>query len=204
MAQLQQAYALLASQGVNRGGSAAAEGGSSDLLRRDRILHTPPKMSVFELGWSFETLGTDHRGRLVVLDRLGTVKFDQLLGQLSPDEILACYACRMEQLRFRKLELARQHGVRSYYHTTIIDAKGTSLAHIREKNRSFIQSAAKFASVCYPETVHRILIVNAPAMFPMLFRLVRTMMDPETADKIQVLSGSSSMQKARAMAGLKD
>ena len=41
------------------------------------------------------------RARPFVPPQLGSVKFDQLLAQLTPDEILSCYACRMEQLRFR-------------------------------------------------------------------------------------------------------
>ena len=60
------------------------------------------------------------------------------------------------------------------------------------------------SSICYPETVHRLLLVNTPAVFPMAFRLLRPWMDPETAEKVQVLSGSASVQKARTLAGLPD
>ena len=45
----------------------------------------------------------------------------------------------------------------------------------------------RFSTWCYPETVHRIYIVNAPSVFQVVWRFVKQWVDPQTATKIQVL-----------------
>ena len=84
-------------------------------------------------------------------------------------------------------DFAREIGVDAYYHTTVVDLKGLGLGHVRRENREIIKAAFKFSSVCYPESVHRIYLINAPAVFQIAWRGVQKWVDPITAKKIQVL-----------------
>ena len=140
----------------------------------------------FEDCWRARELGRDKDGRLVMLDHVGGINFDGI-HKLSHDDILRNYAHRFERIRRRKLALAREIGVDAYYHTTVVDLKGLGLGHVRRENREIIKAAFKFSSVCYPESVHRIYLINAPAVFQIAWRGVQKWVDPITAKKIQVL-----------------
>lgn len=171
-------------------------------IDRQAPLQPPqPNMRIFDVAWPFVELGQEKSGRIVVLDCLGRVMFERLRADLTEDDVLQAYAERMESVRRRKLALAQTLGIDAYYHTTILDLRGLSFSHLKKENRSFIQRSMSFSSVCYPETVHRIYIINAPAAFPMIWRVIRGWLDPVTATKIQVL-GSNAAQKVKELSGI--
>ena len=84
---------------------------------------------------------------------------------------------------------------------TIVDLRGLSLSLVKKDNRAFIKSAMGFSAACYPETVHKIFIVNSPTFFSMIWKVVRPWVDPVTADKLQVM-GVHSESKLHALTGL--
>lgn len=54
---------------------------------------------------------------------------------------------------------------------------------------------AAIDSVCFPETMNKMLIVNAPTFFSATWRLIKGWLDPRTANKIEVISNRATMQK---------
>jgi hypothetical protein len=133
-----------------------------------------------------------------VYDGLGAVSFETLLSSLGPDGALRASVERVEALRALKLARFPALGVDAYYHTTIVDLRGISLAHLTRTNRSFVRRAFAFAKSCYPETVHRIYLIHSPSAFPLIWKAVRPFVDPDTAEKVHVLSSRETrdlMQK---------
>jgi len=53
--------------------------------------------------------------------------------------------------------------------------------------RRHLQQASELATAHYPETLHRIAIVNAPAFFPTVWSWIKTWFDEGTRDKVHVL-----------------
>ena len=54
--------------------------------------------------------------------------------------------------------------------------------------RAQVRVMNKYFGNCYPETVHRIYVINSPTFFSMIWKVIRTWVDPVTAEKLQVIS----------------
>merc|ERR1719446_1250507 len=167
-----------------------------DRLGKTSSTPTPIKTTIktraalFDEVWPFRVLGCDRQGRLVVLDCLGALNFERMAKEMSTEEVMASHAARMEELRTHKLRLYESKGLEAYHQTSIIDLGGLHMGFMRRENRALIQKTMKLMRICYPETVHSIVLINSPAIFPLIWRIVRPWLDPETATKIQVHSGS--------------
>ena len=64
-------------------------------------------------------------------------------------------------------------------------------SHTLHQPRQHITLCSKrissLAGANYPDTVHRLLVLNAPRFFGFIFRLVRPFIDPVTAAKVVML-----------------
>ena len=60
---------------------------------------------------------------------------------------------------------------------------------------AIIKEQAAIDSVCFPETMYKMLIVNAPSYFAATWRLIKGWLDARTAAKIEVISSRSAMEK---------
>ncbi len=71
--------------------------------------------------------------------------------------------------------------------TTIIDLSSLTLGSLISL-RSHLQEASKLATANYPETLHRIAVVNAPSFFPIIWGWIKGWFDEVTRDKIYILA----------------
>lgn len=60
---------------------------------------------------------------------------------------------------------------------------------------TIIKEQAAIDSICFPETMSKMLIVNAPTFFSATWRIIKGWLDPRTASKIEVISGRSACEK---------
>lgn len=60
---------------------------------------------------------------------------------------------------------------------------------------AIIKEQAAIDSVCFPETMSKMLILNAPTFFSASWRLIKGWLDPRTASKIEVISSRSAGEK---------
>ncbi|KAI0292380.1 CRAL/TRIO domain-containing protein [Russula brevipes] len=74
--------------------------------------------------------------------------------------------------------------------TSIIDLSGVSLGLIWSL-RHHLQQASELATAHYPETLHTIAIVNAPAFFPTVWNWIKAWFDEGTRNKVHVLGPDS-------------
>ena len=59
---------------------------------------------------------------------------------------------------------------------------------LRGNLRKLIELGSYVSSNLFPETMKRMIIVNAPYLFKLLFGVVKTFLDKSTQDKIQIYS----------------
>ena len=60
---------------------------------------------------------------------------------------------------------------------------------------AIIKEQAAIDSICFPETMAKMLIVNAPTFFSASWRIIKGWLDPRTSGKIEVISSTSTMHK---------
>lgn len=96
------------------------------------------------------------------------------------------------------LEALSAAGAREW--SVVVDAAGWHIGLFDSYAFQFLQRTAKVDGSHYPELLHRMLIVNAPPMLAAAWRVIRTWVDPETRDKIDILSeGAPEHARARLL-----
>ena len=70
--------------------------------------------------------------------------------------------------------------------TVVLDVKGLTLSSISSDFRAMMNGIIKMDQDMYPETLGKIVIINAPSVFPMIFGLLKPLLDPITAAKINI------------------
>lgn len=70
--------------------------------------------------------------------------------------------------------------------TTIVDLAGLTLS-TAFSFRGHLQESSKLATANYPETLHRIAVVNAPSFFSTIWRWIKGWFDEGTRTKIFIL-----------------
>jgi hypothetical protein len=71
----------------------------------------------------------------------------------------------------------------------LIDLEGLSAAHASSHVLAVIRSQTELDALCYPQTLRRMAIVNAPPFFWATWAMVRRWIDPRSASRVTVLGG---------------
>lgn len=69
------------------------------------------------------------------------------------------------------------------------------MAQLGRKTLAIIKEQAAIDSVAFPETMNKMLLLNAPTFFATTWRLIKGWLDPRTAAKIEVISSKSEGEK---------
>lgn len=72
----------------------------------------------------------------------------------------------------------------------ILDLRDLSAAKLGKRQMNIIKLMTFIDSLCFPETLNKMMIVNAPAFFAMTWKIVRGWIDERTASKIEVIGHS--------------
>jgi hypothetical protein len=137
-------------------------------------------------GWH----GCDREGRPVYIDRMVGMSA-RTMQKADPDN----WVQRLVDLSMAESEFGLvQRVVHSEltdasppfeHHTVVVDCAGLTMS-IRKSVGAF-RAIASTAAENYPDSVHRLLIVNAPRIFASLFGLVSRFIDPNTRAKLQII-----------------
>jgi len=60
---------------------------------------------------------------------------------------------------------------------------------------AIIKEQSAIDSICFPETMNKMIIVNSPTFFSATWRLIKGWLDPRTANKIEVISNRAACEK---------
>jgi len=69
----------------------------------------------------------------------------------------------------------------------VMDLKGLSASQLNSNTLDVIKKQSDIA-VCFPETLNKMVILNAPGFFSLSWRAIRKFLNPSTAQKIEVIS----------------
>lgn len=78
---------------------------------------------------------------------------------------------------------------------TVMDLEGLSIATMNSRTLSLIKEQINIDSLCFPETLNRMIIVNAPRFFAATWKLIKGWLDARTANKIEIISSRKTMEK---------
>ncbi|KAK4481452.1 hypothetical protein RD792_012346 [Penstemon davidsonii] len=132
--------------------------------------------------------GVDKEGRPVYIERLGKIDVDRLLKVTTLDRYVKYQIQEYEKtftIRFPACSIAaNKHINRSI---AILDVDGVSFKSFTRPVQQVLMQLRKIHDNNYPETLCRMLIVNAGPGFRLLWNAIKCFLDPNTASKIQVI-----------------
>lgn len=73
--------------------------------------------------------------------------------------------------------------------TVIIDIKDMRLSQVTRDFLHILRLIGQMDASQYPEVLGKAFIINAPAAFPMVWKLIKMWLDPVVAQKISILGG---------------
>ncbi|KAK2969442.1 hypothetical protein RJ640_012842 [Escallonia rubra] len=142
--------------------------------------------------------GVDRYGRPLYIERIGMVNLDALLQVTSMDRFLKYHVSEQEKTltrRYPACSLAAKKHIAST--TSILDMKDVGVSNFSKPARYLFLEIQKIDSNYYPETLHRLYIINAGSGFRVLWKALKAFLDPRTLAKIQVSINSLYSSKHR-------
>ncbi|XP_008796143.1 phosphatidylinositol/phosphatidylcholine transfer protein SFH11 [Phoenix dactylifera] len=132
--------------------------------------------------------GVDRYGRPLYIERIGSVDLNTLLRVTTVDRYIKNHISEQEKtlnLRYPACSLAARKYIAST--TSILDVKGVGTNNFSKPARELFTEIQKIDSNYYPETLHRLYIVNAGSGFRVLWKVISAFLEARTMSKIQVL-----------------
>jgi len=135
----------------------------------------------------------DKEGRPIYVERTGLVDAALLNSLTSMDHYEAHHIHAFETDVRRLMSLASRGAGRPVTSlVTILDMSEMTMKLTGSDARAYVGRMQHIDSTYFPETLGRMLIINAPTLFTAAWAMVKGFLDERTVRKIKILGGASS------------
>jgi hypothetical protein len=140
--------------------------------------------------------GKAKNGCPIFISKPGVLNTDAMECITSLDGILKFHwHVMMHDYKKRLMEHKKAHPDFCNFQTvTVIDLEHLSTSQLSKRALSIVKTQTAIDSVCFPETMNRTLVINAPRFFSMTWSIIKGWIDPRTASKIELISSRKSWE----------
>ncbi|SPQ98741.1 unnamed protein product (mitochondrion) [Plasmodiophora brassicae] len=129
----------------------------------------------------------DKSGHPIYIERIGQLDIKALMEITNSDELCRLHVQSMEYSRSTLFpEASARAGRPVSQQVTILDMDGLSMSHASSAVYAYIKGCAEIDQSYYPEILSRMFIVNAPAVFSVVWKMIKPWLDEKTQSKISI------------------
>tara|TARA_B110001452_G_scaffold51895_1_gene39549 strand:+ start:495 stop:1586 length:1092 start_codon:yes stop_codon:yes gene_type:complete len=161
------------------------DGMSADVIALQSEL-LPPKRAMFEAIVQAGPIGFDREGHPVILDRVGATDPSKLLPNFDQDAFMRQQCYNRECLRVFATANCLRRKKRLYKMVQVIDLKGLGWAHTDSQMYALLKHYNSVFSWNYPESLSKIIVINAPFVFQAVWKMIQPWIHPITRQKIDI------------------
>ena len=78
----------------------------------------------------------------------------------------------------------------------VLDLAHLTMAQLSQRSLAIIKEQSAIDSLCFPETMNKMYIINGPRFFGATWNIIKGWLDARTANKIEVISSRKQWEKA--------
>ena len=130
--------------------------------------------------------GVDKQSRPVSWRQCGTFDVSKVLKQTTMEQLINFHAWESEQLLRLMYTKSKMTGVNIETFMIVLDANGWILSLANSDAYTFMKALIKFDSDHYPERLGHLIIINAPSVLSMAWRVISQFLDDVTKMKIRI------------------
>ncbi|OEU19489.1 CRAL/TRIO domain-containing protein, partial [Fragilariopsis cylindrus CCMP1102] len=157
-------------------------------------------LSVFQSQYPFHPLGRGYNGCPIAYFLAGRINPEGILCLCSIDQLKHYFwysfmyqmKIQMKESQKKNIDFCKCEGI------NVIDLKGLSISSLTHETMDVIKLSSKISDF-FPETLHCMLIINAPSFFSFAWKIIKKLIDPRTASRIQLFSSSNEKASQQAL-----
>jgi len=159
--------------------------------------HLGCPFSVFLSQYPFLSIGRGKNGSPVNYFNVGKINPEGIMCLITMDKLKSYFwysfmynfKDKVRESQAVHPDFSRCEGI------NILDLNGLSSSALTTETMEVIKICAKISDF-FPETLHCMLVLNAPSFFTFSWKLIKNFIDPRTASRIQLFSSREKGQKA--------
>ena len=105
--------------------------------------------------------------------------------------------------KLREQQIKSEGNFKRFECVCILDLKELTHAQLSRRPLNIIKAQSSIDSLCFPETLNRMVIVNAPSFFTITWKVIRGWIDARTANKVTLI-GSNMIKMRETLAKIVD
>jgi len=155
--------------------------------------------SVYHTQYPQMYYGYARGGHPLFISRVGQLNAEGMACITTMDGILHYHWHDMMHSYIRHLDrqrLSNPHFKR-YEVVCIIDLDGLTTSHLTKRALDIVKAQTEVDSLCFPETLRHLVIINAPGFFAMTWKLISKWIDARTVNKITILGNNRTKWVAK-------
>ncbi|GAB5353210.1 hypothetical protein AAMO2058_000018200 [Amorphochlora amoebiformis] len=138
--------------------------------------------------------GCDKQGRPVIYKIFGNFQIWEVTKHTSLEKLIDHHLWQMESY----MDLTRENS-KKFRHivetvTVVVDAKDWRLSLFTKEATKFLYRISKVDSDHFPERMGRLIVVNAPYLLSVAWKVIRGWLDPKTQKKVQIVRGPNEYE----------
>ena len=145
-----------------------------------------PKEEKFHMSWPHDFHGFDREGHPVYYEKTSYLEPSVVLEQFTMEEVEELHAQMQEYMANLKQQVSKEKGVLVYKSIVIMDMSCLGMKHMSSSFFGPIKSILNIDQYYYPETMHKLYVINCPFVFRMMWNIVKPMLHPLTVAKINI------------------